>query len=514
MNQDADHRIVQPQHRMPRRAVLQSAAGVTLAAAIGATMRTASAVPSGEIWRWNAAEMADAISRGRISSVEAVRSCLDRIAVANPMLNAVVNVLADQANAAAEERDRARRDGKPLGPLHGVPVTVKVNVDLKGQATTGGVPANRDAIAPDDNPVVANLRRAGAVILGQTNTPEFSFRWFTENPLHGRTLNPWDHALTPGGSSGGAASAVAGGMCPVAQGNDIAGSVRYPAYACGVAGLRPTAGRIPSYDASDAPGRAFSSQVMSVEGPLARHVGDLRLALAAMAQGDPRDPIWMNVPLSGPAPPRPIRVALVDEIEGTEVAPEVRDALHQAGRWLEGEGYAVERTSPPGLRQAFETWLAIAMNDVRVGRLATVERLGSEAIRHAVRGMLAGAPVLDLQGYMQALARRDMLRRQWGEFLAERPVALMPSSCKLPFPWGADQEGDAAMVRMLEDQSPLMAVAALGLPGLSVPTGLVGTAPVGVQLVAGAFQEDLLLDAGAAIERHAAMPRVFDRTGR
>ena len=163
-----------------------------------------------------------------------------------------------------------------------MPVTVKVNVDLKGQATTGGVPANRDAVAVEDNPVVANLRRAGAVILGQTNTPEFSFRWFTENPLHGRTLNPWDPALTPGGSSGGAAAAVASGMCPIAHGNDIAGSVRYPAYACGVAGLRPTAGRIPSYDASDAQGRGLSSQVMSVEGPLARRVRDLRLALAAM----------------------------------------------------------------------------------------------------------------------------------------------------------------------------------------------------------------------------------------
>lgn len=497
-----------------RREVLHGAAGMTLAAATGAIMRTASAATNGEIWRWDAAEIAGAIESGGISSLEAVRSCLDRIASANPEVNAVVNVLAEQATAAAEERDRARRAGEPLGLLHGVPATVKVNVDLKGQATTGGVPANRDAIASEDNPVVANLRRVGAVILGQTNTPEFSFRWFTENPLHGRTLNPWDHALTPGGSSGGAAVAVASGMCPIAHGNDIAGSVRYPAYACGVAGLRPTAGRIPSYDAGDAQGRGFSSQVMSVEGPLARRVGDLRLALAAMAQGDPRDPIWVNVPLSGPAPPRPIRVALVDEIEGAEVAPEVRDALHQAGRWLEEEGYAVERVSPPGLRQAFETWLAIAMNDVRVNRLAAVERLGSEAIKNAVRGMLAGAPVLDLQGYMQALARRDMLRRQWAEFLAERPVVLMPSSCKLPFAQGADQQGDAAMVRMLSDQSPLMAVAALSLPGLSVPTGLVGTTPVGVQLVAGSFREDLLFDAGEAIERHAGMPLAFDRPNR
>jgi amidase len=303
-------------------------------------------------------------------------------------------------------------------------------------------------------------------------------------------------------------------MCPIAHGNDIAGSVRYPAYACGVAGLRPTAGRIPSYDAGDAQGRGLSSQVMSVEGPLARRVGDLRLALAAMAPGSPRDPIWANVPLTGSSPPRPVRVALVDEIEGAEIAPEVRTALNQAADWLEQEGYHVERASPPDLRLAFETWLAIAMTDVRLGRLATIERLGSQAIHNAVHGMLAGAPTLDLQGYMKAIAQRDMLRRQWSEFMAERPVLLMPSSCKLPFAIDADQQGDAAMVRMLDDQSPLMAVAALSLPGLSVPTGVVGTAPVGVQLVADAFREDLLLDAGEAIERRAAMPLSFDQPKR
>jgi amidase len=477
-------------------------------------MRRASTTPSEEIWRWSAAEIAGAIERGRISSAEAVASCLDRIAAVNPKINAIVNLLADQAIAAAEERDRARYQGNRLGLLHGVPVTVKINVDLKGQATTDGVPANRDAVAPEGSPVVANLRKAGAVILGQTNTPEFSFRWFTENPLHGRTLNPWDPALTPGGSSGGAAAAVAAGMCPIAHGNDIGGSVRYPAYACGVAGLRPTAGRIPSHDASDAQGRALSSQVMSVEGMLARRVDDVRLALAAMARGDPRDPIWVPAPPTGPAPGRPIRVALVDEIEGAEIALEVRDALHRAGRWLEEEGYAVERAAPPDLRPAFETWLAIAMNDVRIDRLATIGRLGSAAIRNAVHGMLAGTPVLDLQGYMQAIARRDMLRRRWAEFMVGHPVLLIPCSCKLPFAWGADQQGDAAMVRMLEDQSPLLMTAALGLPGLSVPTGLVGTAPVGVQLVAGAFREDLLLDAGEAIERRAAMPPAFDRPDR
>src|SRR4051794_11749721 len=184
------------------------------------------------LWRWSAVDLAHAIASRNISSREAVQSGLDRIAQVNPTLNAIVEIRAEEALATADEADAAVKAGSKLGPLHGVPVTTKVNVDQRGCATTNGVVAFRDVIATEDSPVVANLRKAGAVILGRTNTPAFSHRWFTDNDLHGTTHNPWGKGLTPGGSSGGAASAVASGMCPIAHGNDFGGSIRYPAYAC------------------------------------------------------------------------------------------------------------------------------------------------------------------------------------------------------------------------------------------------------------------------------------------
>ncbi len=170
------------------------------------------------------------------------------------------------------------------GALHGVPVTIKVNVDTAGHATTDGIVAAKDNIAETDSPLVAHMRAAGAVIVGRSNTPAFSLRWFTDNDLHGRTLNPFDAKVTPGGSSGGAAAAVATGMGAIAHGNDYGGSVRYPAWACGVVGLRATVGRVPGYKAS-APSRIISNQMMSVQGPLTRSVADARLALQVMAQG-------------------------------------------------------------------------------------------------------------------------------------------------------------------------------------------------------------------------------------
>ena len=229
-----------------------------------------------EPWRWPATELARAIRTRRLSSREAVQACLDRSHAVNPALNAIVDLMADEALAAADAADRAVARGEALGALHGVPVTVKVNVDCRGRATTNGIVALRDAIATEDSPVVANLRRAGAVIFGRTNTPAFSYRWFTENDLHGRTLNPWARERTPGGSSGGASSAVAAGMGPIAHGNDLAGSVRYPAYCTGVYGLRPSFGRVPAFLPSAKEERTTGMQTMSVQGPLARTVADVK----------------------------------------------------------------------------------------------------------------------------------------------------------------------------------------------------------------------------------------------
>ncbi|WP_253187668.1 amidase family protein, partial [Roseomonas sp. TAS13] len=231
----------------------------------------------GDYWRLTASELAAKLRGREVSAEEVARDALSRLEAANPAINAVVDHRSEEVLAEAREVDRRLGAGEDPGPLAGVPVTIKVNADQVGHATTNGLRTQRELIAKEDNPVVSNFRRAGAVVLGRTNTPAFSLRWFTRNALHGNTRNPRDPRLTPGGSSGGAAASLAAGIGALAHGTDIGGSVRYPAYACGVHGLRPTLGRIAAFNASS-PERAIGAQLMAVSGPLARSIPDLRAA--------------------------------------------------------------------------------------------------------------------------------------------------------------------------------------------------------------------------------------------
>jgi amidase len=452
------------------------------------------------LWRWPAHALAAAVRNGAVSAREALASTLDRVHAVNPSLNAIVDLLADEALVAADAADAARRRGDALGPLHGVPVTVKVNVDLKGRATTNGVVAFKDAIATEDSPVVANLRRAGAVIIGRTNTPAFSVRWFTENDLHGRTLNPWSKAHTPGGSSGGASSAVAAGMGAIGHGNDLAGSVRYPAYCTGVCGLRPSFGRVPAFLPSAKDERPLSMALMSVQGPLARHVADLRLALAAMSPGDARDPWWVPAPLTGAALPRPLRVALTVNCQGVPADPAVVAAVRQAGAWLADAGYVVEEVEPPSLAEAHTLWKLIANDEARKFMWPAIDQFGDEGVRTSFGWMLADSPVLDHATHLKAFAQRSTLIRRWQLFLDRYPLVLGPVSGEPPFPWGLDVDSEATMQRVMRAQESQFAVPVLGLPAVSVPTGLAAGLPMGVQLIGPRFREDLVLDAAGVIE--------------
>ena len=204
----------------------------------------------GALWSLTATEVRAGIAAGRFSAREVVQATLGRMDAVNGAINAVVARCDAEALAAADAVDRAVAQGADPGPMAGVPVTLKVNIDQKGHATTNGLRLQRDLVAAEDSPVAANLRRAGAVIVGRTNTPAFSLRWFTRNSLHGATRNPLNPGLTPGGSSGGAAAACAAGIGAVAHGTDIAGSIRYPAHACGIHGLRPSLGRVAGYNPS------------------------------------------------------------------------------------------------------------------------------------------------------------------------------------------------------------------------------------------------------------------------
>ena len=234
-----------------------------------------------DLWRLSAAELAALVKSKQVSAHEAAAANLARLDAVNPKLNAVIDHRPEEVLKQAAEVDARIARGEDVGPLAGVPVTVKVNIDLEGFATTNGLKQLRDMIAKSSNPVADNLRKAGAVILGRTNTPAFSYRWFTSNLIHGDTKNPRDPSLTPGGSSGGAGSAVAAGIGHIAHGTDIAGSIRYPAYACGVHGLRTTLGRVPAFNPG-MPERTIGAQIEAVSGPLARTIKDLRISLAAL----------------------------------------------------------------------------------------------------------------------------------------------------------------------------------------------------------------------------------------
>ena len=465
---------------------------------------------SNELWRWSAVEAASQIAKREVSSKEIVASCLARLEAVNPVINAVVDVLADQALQAAAVADAALACGEPLGPLHGVPVTVKVNVDMAGRATTNGVVSYQDTVAREDSPVVANLRKAGAVIIGRTNTPAFSLRWFTDNDLHGRTLNPWHAGHTPGGSSGGASAAVAAGIGAIAHGNDQGGSIRYPAYACGIAGLRPTQGLVPAFNPTQLRDRTLGAQLSSVQGPLARTVRDLRLGLTAMAAPDSRDPWQALLPPDSVRKTFPTRIAVCATMPGFDADEAVVAAVRQAARWLEDAGCVVEEATPPRFKDATDLWLALTMNELVAGLGDTIERYGDDAVRAAIGTQRQQASTLDLAGYMNALSLRTTLLREWQQFFERYPLLLMPVSWQRPFLIDADRQGADVARSILDAQSPLLATAILGLPGLSVPTGMAGGVPMGVQLVAGRFQEGLCLSAGEAIEARCGVMTPID----
>ncbi|MDO8456831.1 MAG: amidase family protein [Burkholderiaceae bacterium] len=450
-------------------------------------------------WRWNATDLAQAIRSKELSAREVTQSVLGRIAEVNPRINALVLVTDEAALAAADAADQAVARGDSLGALHGVPVTIKINVDVAGQATTDGAVALKDNIAATDSPLVKSMRDAGAIIVGRSNAPAFSLRWFADNDLHGRTLNPFDAGVTPGGSSGGAAAAVAMGMGPIAHGNDYGGSIRYPAWACGVVGLRTTVGRVPSYKAS-APNRIISNQQMSVQGPLTRSVADARLALQVMSQGTPLDPQWVPAPIDYPGNDKPVKVALFKQWSGSRADPSVVAALEQAAQWLADAGYEVEETAPPHFAEMGDLYRHLVMDDMRRAGFDAMMKMGDAALRQSLTHFMGNMSPWNRDQYLDALVQRFNIARDWAVFSEQYPVMLMPNSWERQFPIDDDLHSQSRFEEILLAQTPLLSTALLGLPGLSVPTGIIQGLPVGVQIVTGRFREDLALRAGAVIE--------------
>ena len=471
-----------------------------------------------ELWRWDAVDLAAAIRARRVSSVEATRSVLERLEAVNPKVNAVVRLTADEALDAANAADEAVRRGGQLGALHGVPVTIKENVDQVGHPTINGVVAFKELVAQEDAPPVANWRKAGAVIVGRTNTPAFSLRWHTDNDVHGPSLNPWCRTRTSGGSSGGASAALAVGIAPLAHGNDYGGSIRYPAYTCGLAGIRPTQGRVPAFNATAAAERSASNQLMAVNGPLARKVRDVRIGLAAMASGDARDPIWVPAPLEGASPARPIRVALCPSPNGMFTHPAVAEAVRKAGKALADNGYAVEEAEPPSIEAGAALWQALVFTESRHMTWDTVQKLGDAQARKAMSLWFEVQPDLSILDYMKGLAQVLAQRREWARFMERYPLVVGPNSGDLPFEVGFDHKDVDTLRHVLAAQALMTTINMLGLPSAAVPVGTTAAPgaplglPVGVQICAPRFREDLALDAAEIVEAVHGVTTPIDPT--
>ena len=463
-----------------------------------------------DLWRRGAGELAGMIARGEVSSMEVVSAHLERIEAVNPSLNAITELLAESARDAAVAADQARANGAKAGPLHGVPFTVKQNIDLAGSSTNWGLPALANAMPPIDSPVVERMKQAGAIPIGRTNCPDMALRVHTDSALFGLTRNPWHPGRTAGGSSGGEGSALAAGMTPIGLGNDIGGSLRNPAACCGIASLKPSHGVVPSCTVIPAADGPASFQLMPVEGPMGRTIADVRLGLSVIAGRHPRDPYSVDATLqSAPPAHRPLRVALLDEPPGGSTDPRVAARTRAAAETLSAAGYEVLEKPPPRFEEVIATWTDFIVADIRMMRGQLAPIMGADAVQF-LDVILEARPELDLAGYTAVLMARQSLMRDWALWFTDIDLLLTPTWTQLPFEHGWDAASAENSLATVEMMRPVMPANVLGLPSACVPTGLVEGVPVGVLLTADRFADDTALAAAEIIEATLGLATPID----
>lgn len=441
----------------------------------------------------SATEIAAAIRARTVSSREMVEASLARIARVNPVLNAVVALDAEQALAAADAADAALARRSATGPLHGVPMTVKDSFDTAGLVTTWGTPGRRGFVPTEDATAVARLRAAGAIVLGKTNTPEFTFGFESVNPVYGRTSNPYDPSRTSGGSSGGAAAIVAAGGVPLEIGSDTGGSIRLPAHVCGIAGIRPTPGRVSRAGHAIAPGTA--TDWLTTIGPLARRVEDLSLALGVLAGPDARDPFLAPVPLGDPASVsiRGLRVAWF--LDNGIVPPDaaVVAAVEAAVRVLADAGARITERRPVGVDRTEPLFMQAVLLDGGAGIRRLLDAAGTDLHESSLAGF-AAVPAIGIEERLRVVAAWDRMRAEMLAWSRDWDLVVCPVNAHAALPHGAT---DGHM----RGFSYTMTWNLAGWPGAVVragtsPDGL----PLGVQLVAPPWREDVALAAAAVIE--------------
>jgi amidase len=446
-----------------------------------------------ELWRNSATQLAKLIREKQTTSRQVVESFLGRIEAVNTKVNAITVVLADSALEAADKADRE----EATTPLHGVPFTVKENIDCMGSATTNGVPAFADAMPTQDAPVVARMKAAGAIPLARTNLPELGLRISTDNPLRGRTLNPWTIDRTCGGSSGGEGSAIATGMSTIGLGNDIGGSLRNPAYCCGITSLKPTTGRIPHATTIAPIELGIAAQIMLTEGPLARNVEDIKLAYSILAGRDPRDPNSVDVPLWGNAVTHK-RVALITEVPNVDMPTSHIKAIKEAGKALADAGWQVEEAQAPELARVSELWGYLLASDLQPN-IDMLAMIISEKPTDMLRQLIeeyhpSKMPITVLH------AERWRLSCLWSEFFAKYPMVIGPTWTNSPFEHDADLAADGSKVTT-NTLGFITPGNFLGLPSTCLPTGIADGLPTGVQIYADKWREDICLEGAAIVEK-------------
>jgi len=448
--------------------------------------------------------MASMVRDGAVSPVELVEAHLRQIESRNPPLNAFVTVFAASARDEARERERAAVRGEPLGLLHGVPVTVKDSFDIEGWPTQAGSRLRSGHRAAADAAVVARLRKEGAILLGKTNTPELLASYETDNSITGRTNNPWDVERTPGGSSGGEAAAIAAFCSPGGVASDGGGSIRMPAHFCGIAGLKPTPGRISG--TGHFPSLGYPLGLMTAAGPMARSAEDLRLLFSVMAGYDSEDPFSAPVPLREPGIAKP-RIGVWEQFYGVPADPEIRAAVRTAAALLEGLGFPVEEFEPRGLERAPNVWAFLFNQWPAAETRKLVEGREREAHWTLLETLSPKAP--SGEEVLIQLARRDRLRAALLREMAGTGVLVMPPCGITAFRHGERKwEIGGKTIGLFQAMMPAVIANVLGLPSVTVPIARSRDGmPIGVQLVGRPFEDEPLLELAVQLE-HARGPWV------
>lgn len=455
------------------------------------------------LWQWSACDVAAAVKAGATSCEDVTSAAVERMRATNGKINAVVEDLGDGALETARAQDSAG-PGQDQ-PMFGVPVTIKENIDQKGHSTPNGVAALAETLAPGDAPVVSNFKKAGAIPIGRTNTPEFSFRATTVNELHGRTFSPWNDWASAGGSSGGASAGVMMGYGPVAHGNDIGGSLRFPAYACGAATVKPGLGRVPAYNPSAPEERGLLAQMMSVQGVIAREVRDVRLAMESLVSYDPHDPWMVPAPFKGPELGGLPKVGFSRETYGQDIHPAVSAALDSARDCLLDAGYQVEEIQTPDVQACGEAGFRALMGEVKVFLEADIRKDGSAAINSIFDDYFEMFPPFVGEDLLKIMARRNKFIREWTLLLSQYPLVLTPFLLTPTFKWDRDTEGPEGVQEVLGAAFYSYSMNFMGLPAGNVPANYNDGLPVGVQIVGQRFREDLILDACEAVEQRVGI---------